>query len=97
MKFNTVEPQWLKHLWDHGTLFETWVIIAPGQEASGINLGSYWCSSIQKWYVECTHQNRLIEVILMITHNIQFYDKIRQFHRTKIPRYLFSRAVGRVS
>ena len=25
---NTVEPQWLKHLWDHGNLFETWVVRA---------------------------------------------------------------------
>ena len=25
---NTVEPQWLKHLWDHRKLFETWVVRA---------------------------------------------------------------------
>ena len=24
----TVEPQWLEHLWDHGYLFETWVVRA---------------------------------------------------------------------
>ena len=24
----TVEPQWLKHLWDHGNSFETWVVRA---------------------------------------------------------------------
>ena len=24
----TVEPQWLEHLWDHGNLFETWVVRA---------------------------------------------------------------------
>ena len=24
----TVEPQWLEHLWDHGKLFETWVVRA---------------------------------------------------------------------
>ena len=22
----TVKPQWLEHLWDHGNLFETWVV-----------------------------------------------------------------------
>ena len=44
--FTTVELQWLEHLWDNGNLFETWVvrategvIIAPGQEANGDNLG----------------------------------------------------------
>ena len=25
---NTVKPQWLKHLWDHENLFETWVVPA---------------------------------------------------------------------
>ena len=25
---NTVEPQWLEHLWDHGNSFETWVVRA---------------------------------------------------------------------
>ena len=25
---HTVEPQWLEHLWDHGNLFETWVVQA---------------------------------------------------------------------
>ena len=24
----TVEPQWLEHLWDHGNVFETWVVRA---------------------------------------------------------------------
>ena len=24
----TVEPQWLEHLWDHGNLFEIWVVRA---------------------------------------------------------------------
>ena len=24
----TVELQWLEHLWDHGNLFETWVVRA---------------------------------------------------------------------
>ena len=24
----TVEPQWIEHLWDHGNLFETWVVRA---------------------------------------------------------------------
>ena len=23
---NTVELQWLEHLWDHGNSFETWVV-----------------------------------------------------------------------
>ena len=26
--FNTVEPQWLKHLWDHGKSFERWIVRA---------------------------------------------------------------------
>ena len=25
---NTVELQWLEHLWDHGNSFETWVVRA---------------------------------------------------------------------
>ena len=25
---NTVELQWLEHLWDHGNAFETWVVRA---------------------------------------------------------------------
>ena len=25
---NTVELQWIEHLWDHGKLFETWVVRA---------------------------------------------------------------------
>ena len=25
---NTVEPQWLKHVWDQGHLFELWVVRA---------------------------------------------------------------------
>ena len=27
-KKSTVEPQWLKNLWDHGNSFETWVVRA---------------------------------------------------------------------
>ena len=27
-KINTVELQWLEHHWDHGHLFETWVVRA---------------------------------------------------------------------
>ena len=27
-KENTVKPQWLEHLWDHGNSFETWVVRA---------------------------------------------------------------------
>ena len=29
----TVEPQWLEHLWDHGNLFETWVVRATEGES----------------------------------------------------------------
>ena len=25
---NTVKPQWLEHLWDHGNLLESWVVRA---------------------------------------------------------------------
>ena len=34
----------------------------------------------------------LIRMILMSTHNIQFHDEIENF-----PKYLFSRASGRIS
>ena len=37
----------------------------------------------------------LPEAILMSTHNIQFHDTMRKFHK-KIPRYLFSWAIGRI-
>ena len=33
--FTTVEPQWLEHLWDHGNLFEIWVVRATE--------GLSWC------------------------------------------------------
>ena len=52
--YNKVKPQWLKHLWDHGNLFETWVkssqwglIMASGQEANDDNLGIFFSSSRQ--------------------------------------------------
>ena len=45
-----------------------WVnlIIATGQETNGDNLGMSFRSSIQYWYVECTHKNRLVELISMV-------------------------------
>ena len=53
-KLHTVEPQWLEHLWDHGNLFETWVvrandglIMAPVQEANSNNLGKSFRFSTQ--------------------------------------------------
>ena len=27
-KYNTVEPQWHEHLWNHGNSFKTWVVRA---------------------------------------------------------------------
>ena len=35
---------------------------------------------------ECTYRNHIDEAILMITHNIYFYDKIRKF-LCYIPKY----------
>ena len=41
---NTVELQWLEHLWDHGKLFVTWIVLAtelnmvPGQDVNGDDL-----------------------------------------------------------
>ena len=55
------------------------LIMAPGQEAKGDNLGESFRSSKQKWYVECTDQNRLNEAILMSTYNKLFHNKIRKF------------------
>ena len=51
--------------------------MAPEQETNGENLGKSFVFSMQTWYVECTHENRLDEAILMSTHNIQFHDKIK--------------------
>ena len=60
--------------------------MAPVQEANSDYFGKYFRLSTQRLYVECTHLNRLDEVVLMSTHNIQFHDKIRK----KIPKYLLS-------
>ena len=49
----------------------------PGQKANGDNLEKSFQSSIQKWYVQCTHCNCFDEAILMSTHNMQFHDKIK--------------------
>ena len=46
------------------------LIMTPGQEANGINLGISFRFSRKSWCVECTHKNRLDEAILMGTHNI---------------------------
>ena len=50
--------------------------MAPGQEANIDNLGNICRFATQLLYVECTHQNRLDEAILMSTHSIQFLDEI---------------------
>ena len=89
---NTVQPQWLEHLWDHGSSSHWGLIMAPVQKTNSDNLGKSFQFSTQWLYVECTHLNCLDEAILMSTHNIQFHDKIRK----KIPKYLFSWAIGRI-
>ena len=53
--------------------------MVPGQEVNGENLGKYFQSSIQLWYVVCTPKNRLDEAILMSTHNIHLHDETRKF------------------
>ena len=35
MQISLVELQWLEHVWDHGNLFETWVVRASE--------GQLWC------------------------------------------------------
>ena len=55
------------------------LIMVPGQQANGDNLGKPFRSSTQQWFVEFFHYNRLDEAIIMNTHNIQFYDKIRKY------------------
>ena len=61
---DTVKPQWLKHLWDHGNLFETWVvrateglIMASGREAKGDNLGKSF---------DLLHSNCMLGVLIRI-------------------------------
>ena len=44
-----------KFVWDMGSLSHWGLIIIPGQKANGDDLGNCFLSSIQKWYVECTH------------------------------------------
>ena len=52
--------------------------MAPGQEADNENLGKTFRFSTQKLYGECTHFNRLDDVILMNTHNLRLYDKSKK-------------------
>ena len=48
----------------------------PGQEANGNNSAmSFW--SFIKRYDMCTHKSSLDDAILMSTHSIHFYDKVR--------------------
>ena len=49
--------------------------MAPVQEANIDNFGILFLIVYTIMYVECTYYNRLIEAILMSTHNIQFHDK----------------------
>ena len=83
--FGTIE----KNFWDMGSHWG--LIMASVQEAKSENLGILFYFIIEL-YIECTHYNRIDEVILMSTHNIQFHDKIRK----KISKYLFSWAIGRI-
>ena len=50
----------------------------PVQEANSDNFRKSFRFSTQRLYVECIHENRLDEAILMSTRNIQFHDKIRK-------------------
>ena len=81
-----------KFIRDMGTLSHWGLIMAPVQEANSDNLGKSFWFSTQWLYVECTHYSPLNEAILMSTHKIHFHDKIRK----KIPKYLFSWAIGRI-
>ena len=69
----TVELQWLEHLWDleissRKRLFEP---MRVDNSARSGGIISFRLSSIYS-YVVCSHYNRLIEVILMRTHDILF-------------------------
>ena len=66
--------QWI-FIRDMGSSSHWGLIIAPGLEAYGDNVGKYFCS-IQKWYLD--------EAILMSTHNIHFHDEIRKFPRKSL-------------
>ena len=57
--------------------------MVPGQEANN--------DKFRKFFLDFLYNNCMLSVliriaILMNTHNIQFYDKIRK----KVPKYLFS-------
>ena len=59
----------LKHLWDHGNLLETWVvratelIMVPGKEANGDNLGKFF---------DLLYKNGMLSVLIRIASMRQF-------------------------
>ena len=60
-----------KIVWDMGSASHWGLFMVPGQETDGDNLGKFFRSSKQKWYVLCSHLKLMDEAILMSTHNIQ--------------------------
>ena len=74
---HTVELQWLEHLWNHENMFETGVVVNHSARSGGIIKTSFPFSLIWR-YVVWSHWNRLIEAILMSTHNIRFSILLRK-------------------
>ena len=72
-KRNTVKPQWLEHLWDHGNLFEAWVVqtLSVNHDARSGSKGNLY---------DFLHSNCMLSV-LMSMHNIQFIDKKENFSK----------------
>ena len=66
----TVELQCFEPLWDHGNLFEIWVVrfMTPDQEANGDNS-----------VIFSSFRTIMDDAILMSTNDIQFNDIVRQF------------------
>ena len=60
------------------------LIITPGQEANGYNLGMFFRSSIYYCYIEFTHENHLDEEILINTHIVHFMIKKEKFPKISI-------------
>ena len=64
----TVELKLLEHLWNHENMFETGVVRAK----ECYSLCQVFSIFFNIRYVVCSHENRLIEAILMSAHNIPF-------------------------
>ena len=71
---------------DMGSSSHWGLIMAPVQEANSDNLGKIFFDFMIVCWVYS------LESHLMSTHNIPFHDKIRK----KIPKDLFSWAIGRI-